>query len=93
MITNSFFTKQAIELAEACGVKLLNRYELEQFIIKRMFSDYLHFYTNGFIYNGQSANGLSFNNVVIWIVLLITSIEIGMEWKKLLEIQRSREVL
>ncbi|WP_399457273.1 restriction endonuclease [Virgibacillus dokdonensis] len=34
VITNSFFTKQAIELAKACGVKLLNRYELEQFIIK-----------------------------------------------------------
>lgn len=45
------------------------------------------------ILGGQSANGLSFINAVIWIVLLITIIEIGMEWKKLLEIQRSREVL
>ncbi|MEF2293768.1 restriction endonuclease [Virgibacillus dokdonensis] len=34
VITNSFYTKQAKELAKACGVKLLNRYELEQFIIK-----------------------------------------------------------
>jgi len=34
VITNSFFTKQAETLAKACGVKLLNRYELEKFIVK-----------------------------------------------------------
>ncbi|TFJ91562.1 restriction endonuclease [Lentibacillus salicampi] len=34
VITNSFFTKQAATLAKACGVKLLNRYELEKFIVK-----------------------------------------------------------
>ncbi|ASK64281.1 restriction endonuclease [Virgibacillus phasianinus] len=34
VITNSFFTKQAMILAKACGVKLLNRYELEEFIVK-----------------------------------------------------------
>src|SRR5690625_5763781 len=34
VITNSFFTKQAKELAKACGVKLLNRYELEKFIVQ-----------------------------------------------------------
>jgi len=34
VITNSFFTKQAKTLAKACGVTLLNRYELEKFIIK-----------------------------------------------------------
>ncbi|WP_200416452.1 restriction endonuclease [Virgibacillus salexigens] len=33
VITNSFFTKQAKTLAKACGVKLLNRYELERFIV------------------------------------------------------------
>src|SRR5699024_1326043 len=34
VITNSLFTKQAETLAKACGVKLLNRYELEKFIVK-----------------------------------------------------------
>jgi len=34
VITNSFFTKQAATLAKACGVKLLNRYELKKFIVK-----------------------------------------------------------
>src|SRR5699024_3441600 len=34
VITNSFFTKQAKTLAKACGVTLLNRYELEKFIVK-----------------------------------------------------------
>lgn len=34
VVTNSFFTKQAKELAKACDVKLLNRYELERFIVK-----------------------------------------------------------
>ncbi|QKY71355.1 restriction endonuclease [Lentibacillus sp. CBA3610] len=34
VITNSFFTKQAKTLANVCGVKLLNRYELEKFIVK-----------------------------------------------------------
>ncbi|WP_088053478.1 restriction endonuclease [Virgibacillus dakarensis] len=34
VITNSFFTKQAKTLAKSCGVKLLNRYELEKFIVK-----------------------------------------------------------
>ncbi|GLO65055.1 restriction endonuclease [Oceanobacillus kimchii] len=34
VITNSFFTKQAKVLAKACGVTLLNRYELERFIVK-----------------------------------------------------------
>lgn len=34
VITNSFFTKQAKELAKSCDVKLLNRYELEKFIFK-----------------------------------------------------------
>ncbi|WP_449355689.1 restriction endonuclease [Virgibacillus natechei] len=33
VITNSFFTKQAKTLAKACGVTLLNRYELEKFIV------------------------------------------------------------
>ena len=32
VITNSFFTKQAKELAKACNVKLLDRYELQKFI-------------------------------------------------------------
>lgn len=34
VITNSFFTKQAIQLAKACNVKLLNRYDLQEFINK-----------------------------------------------------------
>ncbi|SFE33771.1 restriction system protein [Lentibacillus persicus] len=34
VITNSFFTKQAKTLAKACGVTLLDRYELEAFIVK-----------------------------------------------------------
>ncbi|TRM11437.1 restriction endonuclease [Lentibacillus cibarius] len=34
VITNSFFTTQAKTLAKACGVTLLNRYELEKFIVK-----------------------------------------------------------
>lgn len=34
VITNSFYTKQAIELAKACNVKLLNRHDLLEFIIK-----------------------------------------------------------
>lgn len=34
VITNSFFTKQAKELAKACDVKILNRYELEKFIVQ-----------------------------------------------------------
>src|SRR5690625_1427220 len=32
VITNSFFMKQAKELAKACNVKLLDRYELQRFI-------------------------------------------------------------
>ena len=34
VITNSFFTKQALELAKACEVKLLNRYDLQNFMIE-----------------------------------------------------------
>ncbi|WP_407058329.1 restriction endonuclease [Tigheibacillus jepli] len=34
IVTNSFFTKQAKELAKSCNVKLLNRYELEKFIVQ-----------------------------------------------------------
>lgn len=34
VITNSFYTKQAKLLAEACGVKLLNRYDLQKFIVE-----------------------------------------------------------
>lgn len=34
VVTNSFFTKQAKVLAKACGVTLLNRYELEKFIVR-----------------------------------------------------------
>src|SRR5699024_2819168 len=34
VITNSLFTNQAKTLAKACGVTLLNRYELEKFIVK-----------------------------------------------------------
>jgi len=34
VMTNSFFTKQAKELAKACDVKVLNRYELEKFIVR-----------------------------------------------------------
>jgi len=34
VITNSFFTKQAKELAQACNVKLLGRKELQKFIYK-----------------------------------------------------------
>nr|WP_237049352.1 restriction endonuclease [Lentibacillus amyloliquefaciens] len=32
VITNSFFTRQAKTLAKACGVTLLNRYELESLL-------------------------------------------------------------
>lgn len=34
VVTNSFFTEQAKELADACGVKLLNRNELQKFIVE-----------------------------------------------------------
>lgn len=34
VITNSFFTKQAKELAQACNVKLLDRYALQEFIVQ-----------------------------------------------------------
>lgn len=34
VVTNSCFTKQAKVLAKACGVTLLNRYELEKFIVR-----------------------------------------------------------
>ena len=34
VITNSFYTKQAKMLAEACGVRLLNRYDLQKFIVE-----------------------------------------------------------
>lgn len=34
VITNSFYTKQAIELAKACHVKLLDRHNLQKFIIQ-----------------------------------------------------------
>ena len=34
VITNSFYTKQAEMLAEACEVRLLNRYDLQKFIVE-----------------------------------------------------------
>nr|WP_077303355.1 restriction endonuclease [Virgibacillus pantothenticus] len=34
VITNSLYTKQAKELAKACGVKLLDRFALQDFIIE-----------------------------------------------------------
>src|SRR5699024_8040832 len=34
VITNSYFTKQAKELAIACDIKILNRYKLEKFIVR-----------------------------------------------------------
>lgn len=34
VITNSHFTKQALELAKACDVKLLDRHDLQKFIVK-----------------------------------------------------------
>jgi len=34
VITNSFFTKQAMQLAKPCNVKLLNRYDLQKFIVE-----------------------------------------------------------
>lgn len=34
VITNSFYTKQAKELAKACKVRLLDRYDLQKFIVQ-----------------------------------------------------------
>lgn len=34
VITNSLYTKQAVELANACEVKLIDRYELQKLIVR-----------------------------------------------------------
>lgn len=34
VVTNAFFTKSALELAKACNVRLVNRHELQELILK-----------------------------------------------------------